>query len=147
MPIVRPLSLTVASLAKEKVMEMLLSMDFALRVGVVELRSHCECWAPFSVLFTSMWSRKFGLFENNFAVGPCAFLYQAIASVSTFFLFRHPMCSHRSLYVWAHLCRHLYACGNLDEPDYLFLTLHACLPHLFRLLAFPSPSCLFFPWY
>lgn len=68
------LSLTVASLAKEKVMEMLLSMDFAFRVGVVELRSHCECWTPFSVLFTSMWSRKFGLFENNFAVGPCAFL-------------------------------------------------------------------------
>lgn len=32
-------------------MEMLLSVDFALRVGVAELRSHCECWALFSILF------------------------------------------------------------------------------------------------
>lgn len=39
--------------------------------------------------------------------------------------------------------RHLYARGNLDEPDQFFLPLCVCLPHQFRLHAVPSPSSLF----
>lgn len=138
MPITWPLSPTMASLAKAGLRD-ILSMD------KMELRSPCECWKVFSYVqpsFPSMWFRKLGSLENEFAVGLCVFPQQAALQVSC-------MHTHMSYYVCAYLtgiCTHVATQMSLISFScpcvYVFLISLGSMP--FPLLLLFSPMILIF---